>query len=115
MKRRGPAVYLLRAMVLLLHVVIGGTVSIADGFIDARGARFEYEHVEPEGSDHCPPAHDQLFCQLCRALDTPCEQPASRLRFRDGSGRTKGFVVVEGAAPAIIPLSALGPRGPPLG
>lgn len=66
MPRLSRAVSLL---LLLLHVLVGGLLPLADARAESGALAAEGTvHVEAQGSERCPPGHDELTCQLCPLL-----------------------------------------------
>jgi hypothetical protein len=61
--RRHPV---LVTFLLALHIIVLGTAPVADAIAEAQGAR-AFVHIEAPGTNKCPPVHNDLNCQFCRA------------------------------------------------
>ncbi len=53
---------------LLLHLLVSGALAFVHGDVQATPIGLGV-HIEAEGEAACPPVHDHLACQLCRALN----------------------------------------------
>lgn len=102
------------SILLALCAVVSAVLPVADAYAED-AAIAAYSHVEERESQTCLPAHDELACQLCRALRLASAPPAS--------GPSPLVLVVASHAPAAFatraaPRSVAGgasPRAPPVG
>jgi hypothetical protein len=101
------------ACAVALHLLLLGAAPLAEALAEAR--RGSQAHVEAEATKTCPPAHNALYCQLCRVLAGA--KPATAAHPLVADHRSLARVPAElHQLHRSTPLSGspLGPRAPPI-
>lgn len=104
---------MIATLALAAHLLLVGGGPLADGILDAHAAE-DVVHVEADSSQPCSPGHAHAYCQICRALDVTGSMAIRHGAQDDLLVHSPGRVSIVNITLGVLPLSALGPRAPPL-
>jgi len=100
--------------ILLLHLPVVGLAPLADARLEAAAAAGG-PHFESERGESCPPAHDELLCQLCQQMGLRLSAACGWERPRpEGDVFATDLTSAQASPARALYASPLGSRAPPL-